>query len=232
MSNSKQEALEAAFYANPESLRRLIDEGSFPCPLIDDIGLLSSPFPIWRIPQCWEIAMGTDPTIYREEIRHIVEDFMARNAKVKAIFAESFSTVYTQIDYQRYHDHFFAADPEESDEDIIMEDNWDEIYKYGTRNIDLKLFCAAERFDFPRVKELLEQGADPNAPAYSDASGCTFSRIGVECSYLCTCQLSWAWNPSKLYPVDERMIGDLVGWAAHETMYRWIEKYTTIPEAH
>lgn len=230
MSDYTQKAINAAFYADPGLLRKLIDEGTFPKSLIDDTGILNTPFPIWRIPQCWEIAMGTDPAIYRDEIQGIVADFMERNAKVKALFAEVFSVEYTPVDFQQYHDYFFSEDPDDSDEDIIMEDNWAEIYKYGTRDIDIQLFCAVERFDFPEVKELLEKGADPNAPAYSDASGSAFSRIGDECSFLCTCELSWAWNTTKHYQVDWRLIGDLVGWAAHETMYRWIEKYTTIPE--
>ena len=62
MSDYTQKAINAAFYADPGLLRKLIDEGTFPKSLIDDTGILNTPFPIWRIPQCWEIAMGTDPS--------------------------------------------------------------------------------------------------------------------------------------------------------------------------
>lgn len=228
MPNFRNQAINAAFYADPVLLQQLIDEGNFPKSLIEDTGILNVPFPIWRIPQCWEIAMGNDPKIYRDEIQGEVADFMERNAKVKAIFTEAFAVEYSPIDYQQYHDYFFSKDPEESDVDIIMEDNWAEIYRYGTRDIDLKLFCATERFDFPMVKDLLEQGADPYAPAYSDASASTFTRIGDECSFLCTCELSWAWAPGQRHNVNVRNIGDLIGWAAHEEMYRWLEKYSLV----
>lgn len=228
MSNYRQKAINAAFYADPDLLRQLIDEGNFPKSLVDDIGLLSTPFPIWRIPQCWEIAMGTDPSIYRDEIQGEVSDFMERNAKVKAIFAETFSIDYTPIDYQKYCDYFFSEAPDESDENILVDDNLAEIYKYGSRDLDIQLYCAVVRFDFPKVKELLEKGADPYMPASSDVSDSSFMRIDVECSFLCTCQLSWAWKPTRRYPVDEQNIGDIIGWAAHETMFDWIMRYSTV----
>ncbi len=230
MNNYRNQAIDAAFYANPELLRRLIDEGNFPTALIEDIGILNAPFPIWRIPQCWEIAMGTDISIYLDEVKNEVADFMERNAKVKSIFAEAFSVEYSPIDYQQYHMNFYEYAPDDTDDDIIMEDNMAEIYKYGTRNIDLELYCAVCRFDFLKVKELLDAGADPYAPALCDASDNSIGRMGDECSFLCTCQLSWAWKPKRHYQVDRMIIGDLVAWAAHETMYKWIEKYTTIHE--
>lgn len=228
MSDYTQKAINAAFYADPGLLRKLIDEGTFPKSLIDDTGILNIPFPIWRIPQCWEIAMGTDPAIYRDEIQGNVADFMERNATVKALFAEVFSVEYSPVDFQLYHDYFFSHDPDESDEDIVLEDNWSEIYKFGTRDLDIQLYCAVARFDFPRVKELLEKGADPYAPASSDVSDSSYMRIDVECSFLCTCQLSWAWNPSRRYPLDARTLGDLIGWAAHETMFDLITRNTTV----
>ena len=232
MPNYRNQAINAAFYADPVLLRQLIDEGKFPKSLIEDVGMPGTPFPIWRIPQCWEIAMGMDPSIYRDEIQGTVADFMERTAKVKAIFAEVFSVDYSPIDFAQYSTHFYAAEPDETDDDILMEDNLANVYKYGTRDIDLQLYCAVCRFDFPKVKELLEKGADPYAPAYSDASANSFTRIGDECSFLCTCELSWAWKPERHYAVDGRNIGDLIGWAAHETMYRWIEQYTTFYEDH
>ena len=66
MSNYRNQAINAAFYADPVLLKQLIDEGHFSKSLIDDTGMLNVPFPIWRIPQCWEIAMGNDPEIYRK----------------------------------------------------------------------------------------------------------------------------------------------------------------------
>ena len=54
--------------------------------------------------------------------------------------------------------------------------------------------------------------------------------IGSECSYLCTCEAlpnikdrygKWYYN----IPIRNTDIGDLLGWAAHEDMYRLLEQY-------
>lgn len=221
--------IKAAFYAHPERLQEMIDVGKFDKELLVDIKFRPDvpAFPIWRIPQCWKIAMG-DVDDYRDEIQETVKDFIARNNAVMDIFATHFGVEYTPIDFQQYHECFYSEDPEWSDEEIFDEDPAVLMKKFGTRPIDIQLYCAVERFDFPRVKELLEQGANPYVEVYEDGSANSFNRIGDECSYLCTCQLSYAWDTKRDDALDHNEIEDLIGWAAHETMYQWMEKYTKV----
>ena len=226
--NYYQKAINATFYANPVKLQQLIDEEHLSERLLEDIGMMSKPFPIWRIPQCWEEAMGTDPAAYAEECREEVADFMARNHKVKEIFQNVFHIEYTPIDYQSYWEDFYATDPDDSLEDIFYGDSIEDLAKYGTTQLDMDLYCAVVKFDYPKVIELLKQGANPSVPtADEEYDGGSFDRIGMECSFLCTCQLSYAWSPKDHSPAEYREIGDLIGWAAHEKMYRILQQYNT-----
>lgn len=63
---------------------KLVDEGFSRTALLEDTGLLAAPFPLCRITQCWEEAMGDDPSEYRDEAA--VAGFMERNREVKEIF--------------------------------------------------------------------------------------------------------------------------------------------------
>lgn len=230
MANYYQRAINAVFYANPVKLQQLIDEGHFYTRLLEDCGLLAKPFPIWRITQCWEAAMGDDPTAFSESCRAEVTDFMARNRQVKEIFQKTLHVEFTPIVYQDYWENFYCMEPYASVEDII-DYTPKALAKVGTRQIDIDLYCAVEKFEFSRVIELLKAGANPNANMTTDEDdeSTALDRIGMECSYLCTCQLSFAWSPKNHTCVGHHEIGDLVGWAAHETMSRCLEQYSTWP---
>lgn len=227
----RAQCIKAAFFALPERLRSLIDEGHFEEDLLRDIRLGTDypAFPIWRIPQCWQIAIGDDISSYNKDVRADLEDFVRRNALVMELLSKEFGVQYTPIDFQQYHECYFSEDPDSSDEDIMYgEDPALLAREYGTRPIDIELYCASRRFDFPRVKELLLQGANPYAEASDDGSCYAIGDIGGECSYLCTCRLSWAWKPERREFIDHQELHDLIGWAAHETMYRWIQEYNTV----
>ena len=231
--NPRNQCIKAAFYALPDRLRELIDSGNFDKELLQDIHLGTDipAFPVWRIPQCWKIAIGEDLNAYSDSVKEELRNFVVRNDKVMDIFAKEFGVEYGPIDFQQYHECFFSEDPDWTDAEILDGEDPKVLFeKFGTRPIDIQLYCAAERFDFPRVKVLLEQGANPYKEAYEDGSSDSFSRIGDECSYLCTCCLSWAWHPKRYDPLEHHELEDLIGWAAHETMYRWIEQYNTVPE--
>ncbi len=229
MTNYYQKSINAVFYANPEKLQQYIDEGNFPKELLSDIGPLSRPFPIWRIPQCWEEAMGDDASIYEEE--KVVADFMARNKKMKELFQNTFGVEYTPIDYQSYSEDYYSCDPDETDEEIIDPETPESLAKFGTTPLDIELYCATVRFEYQKVIELLKKGANPRAATSADEwDEGAYERIGAECSYLCTCRLSYAWNPKGHTPVGSDEIRDLIGWAAHEKMYRCLKEYDTFHE--
>lgn len=231
MANYYQKAINAVFYANPVKLQQLIDEGHFYNRLLEDTGLLSKPFPIWRITQCWLEAIGDNVEDYIEETREELAAFIERNKQIWEIFRTQFNVEFTPIDYQDYSDNFYAAYPDETDVDIVDGETPDTLTKYGTTQLDLDLYCAVERFDFPQVILLLQKGANPYARVSRDGSMEAFSRIADECSYLCTCRLSYAWKAKYQHnSIGEEEGHDLIGWAAHEAMYRTLEKYNTIPE--
>lgn len=229
MTDYHQKSINAVFYANPEKLQQYINEGKFPNELLSDIGLLSRPFPIWRIPQCWEEAMGDDASIYEGE--KVVADFMARNKKVKELFQSTFGVEYTSIDYQSYSEDYYACEPDETNEEIIDPETPESLAKFGTTPLDIELYCAAVRFEYQKVIELLKKGANPCAATTANEwDKGAYDRIDTECSYLCTCRLSYAWNPKGHTPVDSYNISDLVGWAAHEKMNRYLKDYITFQE--
>lgn len=229
MANYYQKAINAVFYANPVKLQQLIDEGHFYARLLEDTGLLSKPFPIWRITQCWLEAFGGEPTGYREEIQATVSDFYARCLQIKDIFQSAFNVEFTPINYQDYWQDFYCEDPSASEDDCLDYESPEALEKYGTTQLDIDLYCAVVKFDFPKVIDLLKKGANPSAPTSDDKyDGGAFDRIGMECSYLCSCRLSYAWSfDYKNNSVDDE-VADLVGWAAHETMDRILNKYNTI----
>lgn len=224
-------AINAVFYARPDKLQKLIDKGQFRLGLLENIGRLNSPFPIWRITQCWEAAMGDDASKFTDEKN--VADFMARNKKVKEIFKDSFNVEFSPINYQSYWDCFFSNDPNEPDSKIIDPEKAKALSEYGTTELDVALYCATVKFDFQRVKDLLEKGANPRARMYMDfhSDEGAYDRICSECSYLCTCRLSYVWDSKNEPALDNYQIEDLVGWAAHETMKRVMEDYIIVFES-
>lgn len=230
MANYYQKAINAVFYANPVKLQQLIDEGHFYNRLLEDTGLLSKPFPIWRITQCWLEAIGDNVENYIEETREELADFIERNKQIQEIFRTQFNVEFTPINYQDYWQDFYCEDPSSSEEDCLDYESPEVLAKLGTTQLDIDLYCAVVKFDFPQVIDLLKKGANPGAPTSDDKyDGGAFERIGTECSYLCTCQLSYAWKKDYEHNSVEDEVGDLVGWAAHEAMDRVLNEYNTIP---
>lgn len=222
MANYYQRAINAVFYANPVKLQQLIDEGHFYSRLLEDTGLMTKPFPIWHIPQCWEAAIGNVAN-WTKERQYLVADFLTRVHQVKEIFSKSFGIEFTPVDYQKYTDDFYAAKADESIEDALWLDSIEEAYKNGARPIDVELYYAGVRFDFTRAEELLKQGANPEAPLDEEDAYLT-DRIGTEAAFLST-NLDRVFFFEERRDVDDEDMADLVGWAAHEQMYDLIMKY-------
>jgi len=222
MTNPCQEVIKAVFYANPEKLRQLIDEGRFCGRLLEDTGMLVSPLPIWRIPQLWEASIG-EVSEWHKDVQYLIEDFKSRVLHMKELISRTFDILYTPIDYQQYTGDFYASAPDESMEDALWVDDIKEAYKNGARPIDVELYCAGVKFDFPRVEELLMQGADPDAPM-EDGDNCLSKRILDECAFLST-RLEHALIDGHHEVIDTQDMADLVGSAAHEEMLRLLNKY-------
>lgn len=222
MENYYQKAINATFYANPVKLQELIDEGHFYNRLLENTGLLSRPFPIWHIPQCWEAAIG-EVSYWTKEKQYLVSDFLTRAHQVKEIFRKSFGIEFTPVDYQQYTDDFYAAKADESIEEALWVDSIEEAYRNGARPIDVELYYAGVRFDFARAEELLKQGANPETPLDEEDAYLT-DRIETEAAFLSTNLDRVIWF-EKRADVDDEDMSDLVGWAAHEQMYDLLRKY-------
>lgn len=106
----RNQCIKAAFYALPDRLQELINSGNFDMDLLQDIHLGTDipAFPIWRIPQCWKIAIGEDLNVFSDSAQAELKDFVARNNKVLDIFAKEFGVTYNPIDFQQYHECFYS----------------------------------------------------------------------------------------------------------------------------
>ena len=227
MPNYFQKAINAAFYANPVKLQKLIDEGHFNVRLLEDTGFMTKPFPIWRIPQCWEAAIG-DVSHWNKEVQYLITDFKSRVIQVKEIFRNSFNIEFSPIDYRQYTDDFYAARSDESIEEALWLDSIEDAYKNGARPIDTELYYAGVQFDFARTEELLKHGANPDIPL-EEYDMYLYDRIATEASFL-EVELRHVWKFEFRGEVDYEDISHLVGYAAHETMYDLLVKYHKSPE--
>ena len=230
MSNyTYNKTLVATFYARPDKLNELLDKGEFDYSFMIKVPGFCTPFPLWRIPQCWKII--AIPKDFTEDVRPQVADFKRRNDEVKRIFEKRLGVEYTPIDYQSYHNDFFCDFPDESPADQLMVDSIQELLDAGALQIDIELYCAAAKFHFDEAKDLLEKGGNPAAwLPDKDFSGFQLDdHVGTESSYLCSLLQDCIVTECKADKVYYQDVKDLLGWAAFETMYEWIEKYRKHP---
>lgn len=228
------ELLIKATYLNDYNLVcKLIELDVFDNKIIHDIDILIEPFPLYYITMCYKRVMWLD---YREEIMPFIKKQRCEIDKLLKLWKEKFGVdVDNVIDYQKYKDYFFSAYDDDTDEDILDAPR-DKFKDNGCRDIDMDLYVAVERFQFSKVKELLEMGANPDADLlsiddkdkdYVEPCNC-FGRIADECCYLATTLLrdfkisneDWYMK----YSVEDEDIMMLIGWAAHEDMYLLLEQ--------
>jgi len=147
-----------------------------------------------------------------------------------------------EVNYWYYWDLFYCEDPDSELKDIL----WGKPSKFirdNCRLIDLKLFEAVCKFKFDDVKELLKEGANPEAKIYLecdvldvdengekeyDFESC-ISRIEDEIQFLASCNVlpiyKEYFETNKLIKLEESNIHDLLGYAAHDAMWSLINKY-------
>ena len=133
------------------------------------------------------------------------------------------------------NDDFYCAWDDETDDDLLFHSKC-EFIALGKREIDLDLYCAVQRFQFDKVKELLEQGANPQAEIYDGLndydvpsdSWSAIDRIDEEVLYLC-CEtvdfLRQLFNKQAYWFLGEMLFHHILGLAAHLEMERLLEKY-------
>ena len=226
MANYWQKALNAVFYANPVKLQQLIDEGHFYKQLLTDTGLLENPLPIWRIPQMWEDCIH-DSNDWSEKARPDVIDFLDRVHQIKAILSKEFGIEYTPVDYAAYRSELCMYEPDDSMEEVLMVEDAKVFCNSERRLIDIELFCASEKYNYVRVKELLLQGANPSVPV-PEYEMSLYTIIGADCACYFD-DISSALDFVHHDPVDDDTMHRLLRVAADEMMFQLLREYDTTP---
>lgn len=202
--------------------------------LLEDIGLLSEPFPLHYISLCNEaIWRYVDEWKGKEEAAR----FRDKSRAMVEFWKEYYRVEdFAQINYRIYNEDFYCAWDDETDEDILCAPKED-YTEVGCRVLDLDLYCAVERFDFDEVERLLDMGANPDVDIYDkpkeQRKGLeeinAMERIEFEESYICS-ELLWLLrdaeiNMEKRRWIDKGTVAHILGLAAHSEMYRLLEKY-------
>lgn len=242
ISLSFNEALIKATYHNKyELVSKLIKCDEFDENIIQDIGLLDIPCPLYYITICCKRTMRGE---FRADTMPFVKKQRIRIDKLLQLWRERIGVdVDAKIDYKKYEKYFHCYSDDESDEYVLM-DPREKYTENGCREIDIDLFIAVVKFQFSKVKELLEIGANPNARLftiddkelfYEDYLNC-LDRIEEECAYICVDKTflilkethgTWYIN----WPISDEDIGHLIGWAAHKDMYKLLEQCVKTEES-
>jgi hypothetical protein len=225
--------IKATFHNEYELVVQLIDSDDFDEAIIHDIGILDTPFPIYYISMCYKQSLEED---FVESIMPWIEKLRTDVDKLLKLWEDRFYIdIHAQIDYKNYAKYFYCNSDDDSEEDILL-DPRKHFCENGCRDIDLDLFIAVSRFKFNEVKEILENGANPNANLlpitdvgkYDDDSLNCMDRIGGESSYLWTCEISmqlklmyedWYINRN----ISDEDLGNLIGLAAHKRMWKLLK---------
>ena len=165
-----------------------------------------------------------------EDLKPLVEKHRLRTTQMLDFWRAELGQkeIHRQIEYNRYHEHFYCDDPNDFDE-IILEPITTYL-EQGFREIDLRLYNRAQCFDFVEVKKLLEQGAKSDIHFENEGDSSAFSRISAECSFLATCHVIPEFEAFERKGYNQNfdtkeMFRNIIGLAAHEEMYHLLDKY-------
>lgn len=187
--------------------------------IIDDLGWYNAPLPLYYLTIANQIIFGdVDEYINKEEA--IIE---REKINTMVEFWKEYFCIDTlpNIDLTPYFKDYYVFD-----NDYYLSGEVSDYVAQGYRAIDVELYCAANRLDYNCVKQLLEQGADPNVKIkYIDANENfnTFWSIGDELSWLET-EFQEFMNDDKRV-CREIELGQVMTQAAHSEIYRLLERY-------
>ena len=230
----KERLIKAVFHNQYGLVKDLLTSDEFDKKILDDTGIFEyAPFPLYYITMCYKHFMWND---YIKEVMPMVLRHRKNIDALLELWKNEYGIDVTQkIDYKKYERDFFCTEDSKTTYDVL----WDPVEKFlkaGFRRIDIDLYEAVEKFHFDEAEILLKQGANPDVDLLpiddldsNDPWNC-LDRIGNECSYLCTCEVffqlkivneHWYQN----WPITSKEIGDLIGLAAHEDMYKLLIQY-------
>ena len=230
----KERLIKAVFHNQYDLVKDLLTSDDFDKKILDDTGIFEyAPFPLYYITMCYKQFMWND---YIEEVMPMILRHRKNIDALLELWKNEYGIDVTQkIDYKKYERDFFCTEDSETTDDVL----WNPIEKFlkaGFRRIDIELYEAVEKFQFDKVDKLLKQGANPDVDLLPiddmdshDPFNC-IERIGGERSYLCTCEVLFQlkivneqWYQD--WPITSKEIGDLIGLAAHEDMYKLLIQY-------
>ncbi len=198
--------------------------------ILDDIALFSRPFPLHYITLCY-VAIWRDADEWKDE--EWANAVKTSTNKMVEFWEEYYGVdidYFPHIEYCTYRDDFYCAWEDETDDDILMAPK-SKFMELGAREIDLDLYCAVSRFQFGKVRELLMQGANPEAEIFDELndnlvpfdSYSAIDRIDGEVSFLCCETMDFMrqlFNKQAHWFMGEKLFQDILGLAAHSDMYR------------
>lgn len=215
-----EKLLSAVYFNDAETAIQLMETNDYPNKWLDNI--FSMGIPIYFITQC-NVRLLADDT-WSENVMPIILSLREGCAKLMAYWKTKFNyPVEQELDYTSYTNLFFAASPDETDDEVLLS-SVQELLNEGYRQVDIDLYCATERFQYGEVERLLKLGADPEVDIDDFKA---LSRISVECSFLSAIvvpQWELFYEKRCLSRIKEQDLCDLIGWAAHEKMYDLLTK--------
>jgi len=215
-----EKLLSAVYFNDAETAIQLMETNDYPNEWLDNI--FSMGIPIYHITQCNSRLLADDT--WSENVMPIILSLRKGCAKLMAYWKTKFNyPVEQELDYTSYTNLFFAASPDETDDEVLLS-SVQELLNEGYRQVDIDLYCATERFQYGEVERLLKLGADPEVDIDDFKA---LSRISVECSFLSAIvvpQWELFYEKRCLSRIKEQDLCDLIGWAAHEKMYDLLTK--------
>ena len=230
----KEKLIKAVFHNQYDLVKDLLTSDEFDKSLLEDTGIFDyAPFPLYYITMCYKHFMWND---YIEEVMPMIHSHRKNIDALLELWKNEYGIDVTQkIDYKKYERDFFCTEDSETTDEVL----WNPVEKFlkaGFRRIDIELYESVEKFHFDEVEKLLKQGANPDVDLLpiddldsNDPWNC-LDRIGNECSYLCTCEVLFLleivneqWYQD--WPITSKEMGDLIGLAAHDEMYKLLIQY-------
>lgn len=182
------------------------------------------PYPLHFISICWGIIFGYVLQEWKEEYKAVVRKRKVENDKFKSFFA-GLGFDMSEIPFSEYWYSFYCDAPEDTVEECL-DMTEDELKKMGFRDIDIELACCVNKFQFEKVEQLLEQGADPlkDWAEEDDEHQTCVTRIYSEIQFIYSYFVGKILGNEKLDDFERELYG-LFNLAAHEKMNHLLDKY-------
>jgi len=208
----------AVFNIDTERVMELLKAKEYNPDMLNNVCSLEGHLcPINWIPECWDIIMGnpnTWPAEYIDRVQRKKND----NAEIMRVLADSLGIDYTPIIIRDNDLWIYQFDMEDTYVDVF-DCSKDEMLSRGYNELDIDLYYAVHRYDFPEVEKLLGMGANPKQKLLDDSW--SLELIESRCAYYSIELGNVLLENEKRNPMytDYRELGNLLAWAINEKMY-------------